>query len=79
MVPFQGSGAVTASVVGRLTGLRPMKVWLAIIIGALLGCSIIAYFTDLIIYLTEVNIIISILILFSVLIILYFSYKRYWK
>ncbi|PTD94736.1 hypothetical protein C9439_00945 [archaeon SCG-AAA382B04] len=79
MVPFQGSGAVTASVIGRLTGLKPMKVWLSIIIGAITGCIIIAYFTDLIIYISKINTILAIIVLILVFLVSYMSYKKYWK
>lgn len=43
MFPFQGSGAVGATIVGRMLGMNPRKVWYAVIIGAIVGCLIIAY------------------------------------
>ncbi len=43
IVPFQGSGAVGASIIGRTIGMNPYKVWFAIIIGAVSGCLLIAY------------------------------------
>jgi uncharacterized protein YjbI with pentapeptide repeats/uncharacterized membrane protein len=43
MFPFQGSGAVGATIVGRMLGMDPRKVWYAVIIGAIVGCLIIAY------------------------------------
>ncbi len=43
MFPFQGSGAVGASIVGKFVGLEEKKVWLAIIIGAITGCLLIAF------------------------------------
>ncbi len=43
MFPFQGSGGVGASIVGRVIGMNRYKVWVAIIIGALMGCFLIAY------------------------------------
>lgn len=46
MFPFQGSGGVGASIVGRAIGLNPYKVWGAIIIGAISGCFLIAYAAD---------------------------------
>jgi hypothetical protein len=46
MFPFQGSGGVGASIVGRAIGMNPYKVWGAIIIGALAGCFLIAYAAD---------------------------------
>ncbi len=46
MFPFQGSGGVGASIVGRAIGMNPYKVWAAIIIGAISGCFLIAYAAD---------------------------------
>lgn len=43
IVPFQGSGAVGASIIGRAIGMNPYKVWAAIILGAVSGCLMIAY------------------------------------
>lgn len=43
MFPFQGSGAVGASIVGKFVGLEEKKVWFAIIIGAIGGCLLIAF------------------------------------
>ncbi|MFW6142311.1 MAG: small multi-drug export protein [Candidatus Saliniplasma sp.] len=40
--PFQGSGGVGASIVGRVIGLDKYKTWLAIIIGSFTGCTFIA-------------------------------------
>lgn len=44
MFPFQGSGGIATSIVGRVIGMNKYKVLLAIIIGALVGCLLIAYF-----------------------------------
>ena len=46
MFPFQGSGGVGASIVGRSIGMNPYKVWGAIIIGAISGTLLIAYAAD---------------------------------
>ncbi|UCF08807.1 MAG: small multi-drug export protein [Thermoplasmata archaeon] len=43
IVPFQGSGAVGASIIGRMIGMDPYKVWGAVIVGAISGCLMIAY------------------------------------
>lgn len=43
VVPFQGSGAVGGTITGRALGLTPLKVWLAVLCGALLGCFAIAF------------------------------------
>ena len=42
MFPFQGSGAVGASILGRIIGMNKLRVWFAIIIGAVVGCFLIA-------------------------------------
>ena len=44
MVPFQGSGGLVGSIVGRLIGMKPMNTFLAITVGAIIGCSFIAFF-----------------------------------
>ncbi len=36
--PFQGSGGVGASILGRIIGLKKFHAWVAIIIGSLVGC-----------------------------------------
>ena len=46
MFPFQGSGGVGASTVGRSIGMNPYKVWGAIIVGAISGTLLIAYAAD---------------------------------
>ena len=42
MFPLQGSGGIGATLVGRIMGLSPGKVLLAISIGSIIGCTIIA-------------------------------------
>ena len=44
--PFQGSGGVGGTILGRVVGLDKHKVLAAITIGAFSGCLLIAYFTD---------------------------------
>ena len=43
MVPFQGSGGLVGSIVGRLIGMKPINTFLAISIGAIIGCLMIAF------------------------------------
>ncbi len=43
IVPFQGSGAVSATIIGKMSGMDAKKVWLAIITGALAGTFMVAY------------------------------------
>lgn len=47
LFPFQGTGGVGASVVGRILGLPPLKVLVAIGIGAFSGCLLIALGSEL--------------------------------
>jgi uncharacterized membrane protein len=46
MVPFQGSGGLVGSIVGRLIGMKPLNTCIAISIGAIIGTMLVAYFTD---------------------------------
>ncbi len=66
--PFQGSGGVGASIVGRAIGMNPYKVWLAIIIGAISGCFLIAYAADTFFSIFLENQILGILILVLIVI-----------
>jgi hypothetical protein len=49
MVPVLGSGGVRGSIVGRLLGMDPKVVFLAIVAGALIGCFGIALASDVVI------------------------------
>ncbi len=49
MVPFQGSGAVVASILGRIIGMDPYKVFIAITTGSVIGCFSVAYFADIVV------------------------------
>ncbi len=49
MVPVLGSGGVRGSIVGRLLGMDPRVVFLAIVVGALIGCFGIALASDVVI------------------------------
>jgi hypothetical protein len=42
MFPLQGSGGIGATLVGRMIGLSPAKVLVAIAIGSIIGCTTIA-------------------------------------
>lgn len=63
MFPFQGSGGVGASIVGRAIGMNPYKVWTAIIIGAITGCFLIAYAAESFFAVFMKNTILGVLIL----------------
>jgi len=46
MVPFQGSGGLVGTIVGRFMGMKPWNTFFAITIGSLIGCTLIAYFAE---------------------------------
>lgn len=63
MVPFQGSGGLVGSIVGRLIGMSPRNTFFAISIGAVVGCLLIAYFSEGVISLFKTNLLQGVLIL----------------
>jgi uncharacterized membrane protein len=78
MFPLQGSGGVGATLVGRMMGLSPIRVLLAITIGAFTGCTIIALGAEAIRELILMNPLIGIsvaIVVVAVLIILYAWYR----
>jgi uncharacterized membrane protein len=78
IVPFQGSGAVGASIIGRMIGMNPYKVWCAIIIGAISGCLLIAYAfgTFKAIFMQNILVGVAILIILFVILAIYMILKR---
>ena len=69
MVPFQGSGGLVGSIVGRLIGMKPLNTFFAISIGAIMGCLLIAYFADAILSVFITNFLFGLLIIIILLII----------
>ena len=69
MVPFQGSGGLVGFIVGRLIGMKPWNTFLAILIGAITGCLLIAYFADAILSVFIQNFMIGLLIIIILLVI----------
>lgn len=78
MVPFQGSGGVVGSILGRLIGMKPWNTFIAISIGSIIGCSLIAYFADRILSLFETNFLQFLLVFIIILIIgvMIFIYRK---
>ena len=78
MIPFQGSGGMVGSIVGRLIGMKPLSTFLAITIGAIVGCSLIAYFADAILSVFVRNFLLGMLIIIILLVIgiMVFIYKK---
>ena len=78
MVPFQGSGGLVGSILGRLFGMKPLNTFFAISIGAITGCVLIAYFSDAILNVFIQNFLIGLLIvmILLVIVIMVLIYKR---
>jgi len=76
MVPFQGSGGLVGSIIGRLIGMKPWNIFFAISTGSIIGCLLIAYFADAVRSVLIKNflvgvIIIIILVIIGIMIIVY--------
>jgi uncharacterized membrane protein len=78
MVPFQGSGGLVGSIVGRLIGMKPKNTFLAISIGAIVGCLLIAFFAQVFIIFAEINTILTIILvaIIVIIIIIYYIFKK---
>ena len=78
MVPFQGSGGLVGSIVGRLIGMKPWNTFFAISVGAITGCLLIAKFTELMRSVFVKNFLIGVLIItiFLVIGIMILVYKK---
>ncbi len=78
MVPFQGSGGLVASILGRLIGMKPLNTFFAISIGAIIGTLLIAYFADAILSVFIKNFLIGLLIIIIIVVIsiMVLMYKR---
>ena len=81
MVPFQGSGGVVGSILGRLIGMNPLNTFLAITIGSITGCLLIAYFAEAIKSVFLQNfllglLLIILLIIIGIMIIVYMRNKK---
>jgi len=62
MVPFQGSGGMVGSIVGRLIGMTPRNTFIAISIGAVIGCLLIAMFSQVFLIFAEINITLTLIL-----------------
>ena len=78
MVPFQGSGGLVGSIVGRLIGMKPYSTFFAISIGAITGCLLIAFFADAILTVFVTNFLYGalIVIIIFVIAIMFIIYRR---
>lgn len=69
MVPFQGSGGLVGSIVGRLIGMKPRNIFFAISAGAIAGCLLIAYFAEAILSVLIQNFLLGLLIVIILVVI----------
>jgi hypothetical protein len=69
MVPFQGSGGLVGTILGRLIGMKPFNTFIGITIGTITGCLLIAYFAEMIKSVIIQNVIIGIFLIILLLII----------
>jgi len=78
MVPFQGSGGLVGSIVGRLIGMKPRNTFFAITIGAIIGCLLIATFAQAFLIFAEINTMLTLILVAGIafVIILYFISKK---
>ncbi|MBU0496990.1 MAG: small multi-drug export protein, partial [Candidatus Thermoplasmatota archaeon] len=78
MVPFQGSGGLVGSIVGRLIGMKPLNTFYAISLGAIIGCLLIAFFAQAFLIFIDINATLTLVLVVIILIIvgIYFLKKR---
>lgn len=79
MIPFQGSGAVSASIIGRIIGMKPRNVWIAILTGGLIGSFMIAYFADTIFQIFIIDRFAGIILIAAFATVVFYFYRRYWQ
>jgi len=78
MVPFQGSGGLVGSILGRLIGMKPMNTVFAISIGSITGCLLIAYFANAILNVFVKNFLYGLLIIVVIIVIgiMVYAYRK---
>jgi len=81
MIPFQGSGGLVGSIVGRLIGMKPWNTFFAISIGAIVGCLLIALFAQAFLIFAEINTLLTIILvaIIAIIIIVYYLIKKQQK
>ncbi|MEE9236220.1 MAG: small multi-drug export protein [Thermoplasmata archaeon] len=77
IVPFQGSGAIGATIIGKMSGVDAKKVLMAIVIGALAGTFMIAYSFTLILTAFRSDLLMGIVIVAAVAAIIVFLYHQF--
>ena len=78
MVPFQGSGGLVGSIVGRLFGMNPWNTFIAISIGSVTGCLLIAMFSKTFLVFAEINTTVTLILIgiIAAVILLYFGIRK---
>jgi uncharacterized membrane protein len=78
MVPFQGSGGLVGSIVGRLIGMKPWNTFFAISIGAVIGCLLIALFASAFLIFAEINTLLTLILIaiIVVIVVVYYLIKK---
>jgi uncharacterized membrane protein len=78
MIPFQGSGGLVASIVGRFIGMKPWNTFIAIAVGAITGCLLVATFSKAFMIFAEINTTLTIIlvILLAIILMSYFVAKK---
>ena len=78
MVPFQGSGGLVGSIIGRLIGMKPWNTFFAITLGAIIGCLLIAFFAQAFLFFAEINtqLTLILIIVIAIIIIIYLVRKK---
>ncbi|MDT8358224.1 MAG: small multi-drug export protein [Methanomicrobiaceae archaeon] len=67
MVPFESSGGISAAILGRMMGMRPVHVIACIAIGAGISCTAIALASDTVILLLKTDIVLGIIAILIIL------------
>lgn len=77
MFPFQGSGGVATSIIGRVIGMSKLKVFFAICLGGIIGCLLIAYFGYMFISFFKNNLYqgLAVLIAIAIILAIYVAFK----
>ena len=78
MIPFQGSGGLVGSIVGRLIGMKPWNTLIAISIGAVIGCLLIATFAQAFLIFAEINTTLTLILVAVIIfiIVIYYIIKK---
>jgi hypothetical protein len=80
MVPFQGSGGLVGSIIGRLIGMKPWNTFFAISTGAIAGTLMIAVFFKAFLIFADINTKFTFLLLgiiaFIIIVYYIFKYKK---